>query len=174
MPSSVRRRHDTATTHPSSSPLMVGKSLPRTMAGPHPSTAGAQWRKAASALVHDRLGDNRDARDTLNARKRGQEKQRREASHRYNPCHDGHYNSGGDRSRSPPPSGPWVFSWHILSVPVPAWYRLPANIQKYTGEMNPDLWLEDYRLACQVSGADGTHSLSATSPCTLSTWHIRG
>jgi hypothetical protein len=34
-------------------------------------------------------------------------------------------------------------------------YRPPVNIQKYAREMNPGLWLEDYRLACQASGADG-------------------
>jgi hypothetical protein len=29
------------------------------------------------------------------------------------------------------------------------------NIQKYTRETKPGLWLEDYRLACQASGVDG-------------------
>jgi hypothetical protein len=41
-----------------------------------------------------------------------------------------------------------VFSRHFLSAPVPAWYCPAANIQKYPGETNPDLWIEDYRLAC--------------------------
>jgi hypothetical protein len=25
---------------------------------------------------------------------------------------------------------------------------------KYAGEMNPELWLDDYRLACQLGGTD--------------------
>jgi hypothetical protein len=28
------------------------------------------------------------------------------------------------------------------------------NVQKYAGETNPGLWLEDYELACQAGGAD--------------------
>jgi hypothetical protein len=53
-------------------------------------------RKAASALVHGHLGNNRDMRDTLNAHMCGREAQRGEASHHYNPCHGGRYDSGND------------------------------------------------------------------------------
>jgi hypothetical protein len=94
-------------------------------------------------------------RDTLNARRHRQEEQRREVIHRYNPRRNSHYDSGEDRSWSPPPSRPWVFSRHILSAPVPTRYHPLTNIQKYVGEMNPGLWLEDYQLACQAGDADG-------------------
>jgi hypothetical protein len=40
-------------------------------------------------------------------------------------------------------------------VPVLAQYRPLANVQKYAEETNPSLWLEDYRLACQVNVVDG-------------------
>jgi hypothetical protein len=62
--------------------------------------------KAASAPVHDRLTDNRDMHDTLNSRRHRREEQRREVVHHYNPCHSSHYDSGEDRSWSPPPPGP--------------------------------------------------------------------
>jgi hypothetical protein len=39
-------------------------------------------------------------------------------------------------------------------VPIPARYHSPANIQKYTAETSLGLWLEDYRLGSQASGAD--------------------
>jgi hypothetical protein len=32
-------------------------------------------------------------------------------------------------------------------------FQVPNNI-KYDGETNPIVWLEDYRLACRVGGAD--------------------
>jgi hypothetical protein len=35
-----------------------------------------------------------------------------------------------------------------------AWYCSPVNVQKYIGETNPGLWLEDYQLACQASSVD--------------------
>jgi hypothetical protein len=106
-----------------------------------------------------------------------QEEQRREASHRYNPHRGDSYNSGEDRSQSPPlPSplpGPRVFSRHILSTHIPARYRLSTNVQKYARETNPGLWLEDYRLACQAGGVDNDafiiHNLPlylADSACT--------
>ena len=30
----------------------------------------------------------------------------------------------------------------------------PANLSKYSDETNPELWLANYRLACQLGGAD--------------------
>ena len=35
---------------------------------------------------------------------------------------------------------------------LPPRYRPPTNILKYSEEMNPGLWLEDYRLACRANG----------------------
>ena len=37
---------------------------------------------------------------------------------------------------------------------VPRWYRPPANITKYAGEMDPGLWLGDYHLVCRTGGAE--------------------
>jgi hypothetical protein len=112
-------------------------------------------RKAATGPVQGHLGHNRDVRDTLNTRRRGRDSEKGDAGHYYNPRRGGHYDSGEDRSQSPPLLGPRVFSRHILSAPIPVRYRLPINIQKYSRETNPDLWLKDYRLACQAGGADG-------------------
>ena len=50
--------------------------------------------------------------------------------------------------------GPQAFGRHILNAAFPLRYRPPTNIPKYSRETNPGLWLEDYQLACQVSGAD--------------------
>ena len=48
-----------------------------------------------------------------------------------------------------------MFVTRILSAHVPQLYRPPTNIAKYAGEMNPGLWLDDYRLACRADGAEG-------------------
>lgn len=37
---------------------------------------------------------------------------------------------------------------------MPQRYRVAANIAKYLGESNPNLWLGDYQLACHMGGAD--------------------
>ena len=66
----------------------------------------------------------------------------------------GRYDSGEDRSPSPGPPGPRVFSKAIRSARFPARFRQPANLSKYSDETNPELWLADYRLACQLGGAD--------------------
>jgi hypothetical protein len=36
----------------------------------------------------------------------------------------------------------------------PRHFRAPNNIIKYDGKSNPNVWLEDYRLACQAKWAD--------------------
>ena len=69
------------------------------------------------------------------------------------PRHGGRYFSGEDRSPSPGLPGPQAFGRHILNAVFPPTYRPPSNIPKYSRETNPGLWLEDYQLACQASGA---------------------
>jgi len=59
---------------------------------------------------------------------------------RYDPDHD--------RSTSLEPPGPRVFSEAIRRAKFPTRFRQPANLTKYSGETNPELWLADYRLAC--------------------------
>jgi hypothetical protein len=39
-------------------------------------------------------------------------------------------------------------------MPFPARFRQPANITKYARETNPELWLNNYRLTCQLGGVD--------------------
>ena len=36
----------------------------------------------------------------------------------------------------------------------PQRFRPPTNIAKYTGEMNPGIWLKDFWLACRARGVD--------------------
>jgi hypothetical protein len=72
----------------------------------------------------------------------------------YHPRRGGHYDSKEDRSPSPEPLGPQVFSRAIRRAPFPARFRVSTTITKYLGETRPELWLADYRLACQLGGAD--------------------
>jgi hypothetical protein len=46
-----------------------------------------------------------------------------------------------------------VFSREIRTATFPQRFRKPTTIVKYNGEMNPHVWLNDYRLACQLGGA---------------------
>jgi hypothetical protein len=61
-----------------------------------------------------------------------------------------------------------VFSREIRAAAVPQRFRQPMTIVKYNGEMDPRVWLNDYRLACQLGGATGDEviirNLPRTSP----------
>ena len=71
------------------------------------------------------------------------------------------------RSLSPDALGPRVLSVRIRSAPFIQRFKQPNHIHKYNGETDPELWLEDYHLAC-MAGARRTRTLSsATCPCTL-------
>jgi hypothetical protein len=94
-----------------------------------------------------RLGNEHHHRDR---RARLDEKVRRG----YHPRRGGRYDSEEDRSPSPKPPGPQAFSWAIRRAPFLTWFRIPATITKYSGETRPELWLADYRLACQLGGTD--------------------
>jgi hypothetical protein len=72
----------------------------------------------------------------------------------YHPRHGGRYDSEEDRSPSPEPLGPRVFSRAIRRALFLDRFRAPTTITKYSGETRPELWLADYRLACQLGGAD--------------------
>jgi hypothetical protein len=58
------------------------------------------------------------------------------------------------RSPSPDACGPQAFAKRIRQTPFPARFRAPPNITKYSGDTNPIVWLEDFRLAYRVGGAD--------------------
>jgi hypothetical protein len=46
-----------------------------------------------------------------------------------------------------------VFSREIRTASFPQCFRQPTSIDKYNGETDPRVWLNDYRLACQLGGA---------------------
>ena len=52
-------------------------------------------------------------------------------------------------------------------APFPQRFRLPANVMKYTGDTNPGVWLEDYRLACRAGGASDDHFIIQYLPICL-------
>ena len=80
----------------------------------------------------------------------------------------GRYDNGEDRSPSPKPPGPRVFSRAIHVAQFPAHFRQPTNLTKYSGETNPELWLADYCLACQLGGADDDLLIIRNLPLLLS------
>jgi hypothetical protein len=69
----------------------------------------------------------------------------------YHPRRGGRYDSGEDRSPSPEPR-----------------FRPPTTITKYSGETRPELWLADYRLACQLGGTDDDNLIIRNLPLFLS------
>jgi hypothetical protein len=80
----------------------------------------------------------------------------------------GRCNSEEDRSPSPKPPGPRVFSRAIRRSPFPVRFRALTNITKYSGETRLELWLVDYRLACQLGGADDDNLIIRNLPLFLS------
>ena len=110
-----------------------------------------QGRKTAPIQEH--LVDNQrrhDARHDINEyhrRRHGDAEVRGYSAHR-----GGRYNSDEDRM-APEPPGPRVFSRAIHSMSLPNPFRPPTSIAKYNGETKPELWLADFRLACQFGGA---------------------
>jgi hypothetical protein len=86
----------------------------------------------------------------------------------YHPKRGGRYDSEEDRSPSPEPPGPRVLSRAIRRAPLPARFRAPTTITKYSGQTMPELWLADYRLACQLGGTDDDNLIIRNLPLFLS------
>jgi hypothetical protein len=107
-----------------------------------------------------RLGDEQHHRDR---RARLEERVRRG----YHPRRGGRYDSEEDRSPSPEPPGPRVFSRAIRRAPFPARFRAPTTISMYLGETRPELWLADYRLACQLGGTNDDNLIIRNLPLFL-------
>jgi hypothetical protein len=82
----------------------------------------------------------------------------------YHPRRGGRYDSEQDRSPSPEPPGPQAFSRAIRRAPFPTRFRAPTTITKYLGETRPELWLADYRLACQLGGTDDDNLIIRNLP----------
>jgi hypothetical protein len=87
-----------------------------------------------------------DACNVINARWTGNTEMRAAAG--YHPRRGGRYDSREDRSPTPEPPGTLVFSREIRTASFPQRFRQPTSIDKYNGETNPRVWLNDYRLAC--------------------------
>nr|CAB3504614.1 unnamed protein product [Digitaria exilis] len=103
-------------------------------------------RVPARSRLRDTRGtdDDGDARNTLN-----QIRQREGARTHQR----GRTDVGWNRDAAPEPAGTRVFSYNIRTAPIPPRFRQPTTITKYSGETDPRVWLNDYRLACQLGGA---------------------
>jgi hypothetical protein len=136
----------------------------------HRATLSQRMREASvrtertrdgTPAARDRLGDEQHRRDR---RACLEERVRRG----YHPRRGGRYDSEEDRSPSPEPPGPRVFSRAIRRAPFPARFRAPTTITMYSGETRPELWLADYRLACQLGGTDDDNLIIRNLPLFLS------
>jgi hypothetical protein len=58
-----------------------------------------------------------------------------------------------DRSWSPNQRAPWAFGRTICDAKFPSRFQAPTNVPRYSGDTNPSVWLEDYRLKCHAGGA---------------------
>jgi hypothetical protein len=92
--------------------------------------------------LHDTRGhtDNGDARNIINGKK-------------HNPQWGERFDPEHDRGVSPEPPGTRVFNQEIRTAPFPPRFHQPSTLVKYTGETDPVLELNDYRLTCQLGGA---------------------
>jgi hypothetical protein len=60
-----------------------------------------------------------------------------------------------------------VFSREIRTATFPQRFRQPTTIVKYNGETDPRVWLNDYRLACQLGGATSDEAIIRNLPLHL-------
>jgi hypothetical protein len=67
-----------------------------------------------------------------------------------------------------------VFSREIRTASFPQRFHQPTSIDKYTGETDPRVWLNDYRLACQLGGATADEVIICNRRCTSLTRRERG
>jgi hypothetical protein len=61
-----------------------------------------------------------------------------------------------------------AFSRAIRRALFPTRFWTPTTITKYSGETKPELWLADYRLACQLGGMDDDNLIIRNLPLFLS------
>jgi hypothetical protein len=130
-------------------------------------------RRVCETSVHTEHTEDRTpaARDRPDDEQHRRDRRARleEKVHRgYHPRRGGHHDSEEDQSPSPEPPGLRVFSRAIRRAPFLAWFRAPTTITKYSGETRPDLWLVDYRLACQLGGTDDDNLIIRNLPLFLS------
>jgi hypothetical protein len=60
-----------------------------------------------------------------------------------------------------------TFSREIRMATFPQRFRQPTTIVKYNGETDPRVWLNDYRLACQLGGATSDEVIIRNLPLHL-------
>jgi hypothetical protein len=130
----------------------------------HPANPG---RTPAKERLLDTRGQARDgdARNVINARQTSKAEARAAAG--YHPRRGGRYDSDEDRSPTPKPPGTLLFSREIRVAAFPQRFRQPTTIVKYNGETDPRVWLNDYRLACQLGGATSDEVIIRNLPLHL-------
>jgi hypothetical protein len=143
--------------------------------GPEPSVhTGCAAKRPANlgrTLAKERLLDTRgqaqdgDARNVINARRTSNAEACAAAG--YHPQRGGRYDSREDRSPTPEPPGTRVFSREIRTASFPQRFRQPTTTVKYNGETDPCVWLNDYRLACQLGGATNDEVIIRNLPLHL-------
>jgi hypothetical protein len=121
----------------------------------------------AKERLLDTRGQTRDgdARNVINARQTSKADARAAAG--YHPRRGGRYDSDEDRSPTPEPPGTRVFSREIRAAAFLQRFRQPSTIVKYNGETDPRVWLNDYRLACQLGGATSDEVIIRNLPLHL-------
>jgi hypothetical protein len=123
----------------------------------HAGSATGQPANQGRTPARERILDTRgqaqdgDTRNVINARWTGNTETRAVVG--YHPRWGRRYDSREDRSLTPEPPGTRVFNREIRTTSFPQCFRQPTSIDKYTGETYPRVWLNDYRLACQLGGA---------------------
>jgi hypothetical protein len=143
--------------------------------GPEPSVhAGGATERPANpgrTPAKERLLDMRgqaedgDARNIINAQWTSNGEARAAAG--LPPSRGGHYDSREDCSPTPEPPRTRVFSREIRTAAFPQRFRQPTTIVKYNGETDTRVWLNDYRLVCQLGGATSDEVIIRNLPLHL-------
>jgi hypothetical protein len=126
-----------------------------------------QGRTPVRGRILDTRGQAQDgdARNVFNARRTGNAEALAAAG--YHPRQGGRYDSREDRSPKPEPPGTRVFSQEIRTASFLQRFRQPTSIDKYTGETDPRVWINDYCLACQLGGATTDEVIICNLPLDL-------
>jgi hypothetical protein len=130
--------------------------------GPNPPPSQHRERGegggAATSAVKSRLGPNRDARNTIEARRQAESvdnhrdnRSRHQDDRRRWRRHDS--DDDYDRSWSPNQRGLRAFGHVIHDAKFPSRLHALTNVPRYDEDTNPSVWLEDYRLVCHAGGA---------------------
>jgi hypothetical protein len=136
----------------------------------HHTTSSQRMREASAHTerTRDRTSAAPDRLDSKQHRRDRRACLEERVRRGYHPRRGGRYDSEENRSPPPEPPGPRVFSRAIRRAPFPARFRAPTTITKYSGETRLELWLVDYRLACQLGGTDDDNLIICNLPLFLS------